>query len=295
MKSQQKAYLLALLSVLFWSTAATAFKIALSSYSFLQILLIASITTVIILFFYLLITKQLHNVYEQKTSQIVYAMVLGFLNPFLYYVILLKAYSILPAQIAQPLNYTWPIVLVLLSAPILKQKLKLQSIVASIISFLGVFVISTQGNLFAFEIKEPLGVLLASTSSIVWASFWLLNVKSSGNEVVKLFLNFCFGSVFILAAVFMFDSLPDFSQTTGLLASVYIGLFEMGITFVIWLKALTLTQRSDKISNLVFLSPFFALFFIHFVLGENIFITTVIGLMLIVVGIFVQRFETKKS
>ena len=34
----------------------------------------------------------------------------GFLNPFLYYIILFKAYSLLPAQEALSLNYTWPLV-----------------------------------------------------------------------------------------------------------------------------------------------------------------------------------------
>ena len=48
------------------------------------------------------------------------------------------AYSLLPAQVAQPLNFIWPITLVLLSIPILKQKLKLKSLFALMLSFVGV-------------------------------------------------------------------------------------------------------------------------------------------------------------
>ena len=43
----------------------------------------------------------------------------------LYYLILLKAYQLLPAQVAQPLNMIWPVILVFLSVPILKQKREL--------------------------------------------------------------------------------------------------------------------------------------------------------------------------
>jgi len=79
----------------------------------------------------------------------------------------------------------------------------------------------------------------------------------------------------------------------GVYALVYVGLFETGITFFVWLKALHLTDRNDRISNLVFLSPFTALFFINLILGEKIFYTTYIGLVLIVLGIFVQQFKRR--
>ncbi|NJK98814.1 MAG: EamA family transporter, partial [Bacteroidales bacterium] len=49
---------------------------------------------------------------------------LGFLNPLLYYLVLFKAYSLLPAQIAQPLNYTWPLILVILSIIFLSKNIR---------------------------------------------------------------------------------------------------------------------------------------------------------------------------
>jgi len=43
------------------------------------------------------------------------------------------------------------------------------------------------------------------------------------------------------------------------------------------------------VSNLIFLSPFLALFFIHFLVGETILPSTVAGLFLIVAGIGLQQ------
>ena len=67
------------------------------------------------------------------------------------------------------------------------------------------------------------------------------------------------------------------------------GTFEMGLCFVLWLMAMKLTDNTARISNLIFLSPFLSLIFIHFLLGEDILPSTFIGLILIVTGLSFQR------
>ena len=84
---------------------------------------------------------------------------MGFLNPFLYYVIVLKAYSLLPAQLAQPLNFIWPITLVLLSIPILKQKVSGKNMIAMLISFVGVYFIASKGNLFILMVVQGYSII----------------------------------------------------------------------------------------------------------------------------------------
>ncbi len=61
---------------------------------------------------------------------------------------------------------------------------------------------------------------------------------------------------------------------TGFYAAVYVGIFEVGITYVLWMKAMQLSTSNAKIGNLVFMAPFLSLVFIHFILKETIFITT---------------------
>jgi len=62
----------------------------------------------------------------------------------------------------------------------------------------------------------------------------------------------------------------------------------MGLTFVLWLSALRLTRSTSRIANLIFLAPFLSLIFINFVLGERVRGATLIGLVLIVVGLLLQ-------
>jgi drug/metabolite transporter (DMT)-like permease len=292
MQKQRLAYTYAIIAVLLWSTVASAFKISLRYLDSLQLLFFASITSVVILFIILLVQKKfaLFKTYSKKDY--LHSALLAFLNPFLYYVVLFKAYSLLPAQEAQPLNYTWPIMLVLLSIPLLKQKIKFKSILAISISFVGVIIIGTRGNLTSLKFSNPQGVLLAVGSSVIWALFWIYNIKDKRDETAKLFLNFLFGSVFISIAILSFSKIV-IPPINGLLSSIYVGLFEMGITFLVWLKALKLSKTTARVSNLIFLAPFISLIFIHRIVGEKILFSTIVGLILIVTGIITQQYKIR--
>lgn len=290
MENQKKASLYAGLSILFWSTAASAFKIALQYIDFLQLLFISTVTSLFVIGLILVWQRKIPLLKQQIRGNLLPSALLGFLNPFLYYLVLLKAYSILPAQIAQPLNFTWPIVLVLLSIPLLKQKISARSILAIFISFTGVFFISSQGKPFDLQFANPFGVSLAVGSSLVWALFWIYNVRDKRDEIVKLFLCFVFATVYITIVTLLFSSvrIPSWQ---GWLSGIYVGIFEMGITFVFWLKALKYSSSTSKVGNLIYLTPFFSLVIIHIVIGENIYFTTIFGLALIVAGILFEKIK----
>jgi len=293
MNSNKKAYLFAGLAVFFWSTVATAFKLALRDYDFIQLIFYISGVTVLLLFVFLFFQGKIQLVFQQTRRQWMISASMGALNPLIYYLVLFKAYSLLPAQIAQPLNMVWPIVLALLSVPFLKQKIGWISIAALFISFTGVVFISSQGGIGGFRQVNVAGVLLALTSSILWSLYWILNVRDKRDEFIKLFLNFAFGFVYLAIVVALFSNFK-IRLNEGFMAAIYSGIFEVGITYVLWLKAMNLTTSNAKIGNLVFLAPFISLIFIHFILKETIFVTTFIGLIFIVAGIFVQQLDRKK-
>jgi len=81
----------------------------------------------------------------------------------------------------------------------------------------------------------------------------------------------------------------------GLALAIYIGIFEMGITFFFWLKALQMAESTDKVSNLVYIAPFLSLVFVHFILHEPVYYTTPAGLVLIISGIWIQNIKTRRS
>jgi drug/metabolite transporter (DMT)-like permease len=295
MKQQRQAYTYALLAVFCWSTIGSAFKISLRYLDFLTLLLFSSLVAVIVLFIVLFLQRKVILLKKLKKKDLLNSAFLGLLNPFLYYVVLLKAYELLPAQEAGTLNYIWPLALVLLSIPLLKQKITVWSILAILVSFFGIILISTHGHVLTFRFSNPLGVVLALGSAIFWALYWIFNMKDSREEVSKLFLNFCFGFFYIFLTITVLRALGlkwnhfPVLPWQGITGSVYLGIFEMGITFILWLMALKLSSTTAKVSNLIYLSPFISLILIHFFVGEIILFSTIIGLAFIVGGIIIQQ------
>jgi len=288
MDRNKQSYIYAGLAIFFWSTVPTAFKISLGELAILPMLTIASLTSTLILLIVVLAGKKAHLIRLSTGKELINSAVLGFINPFLYYLILFRAYQLLPAQVAQPLNMIWPIILVFLSVPILRQKIEKKSFVALFISFIGVYIISSQGRLFKPGHSDLTGVLLATGSSVFWSFYFILNVKDKRDEGVKLLLNFVFGSIYLVISMIITGKLQFPSGLTGIVASLYVGIFEMGITFFFWLKALRMASTTAKVSNLVYLAPFLSLIFVHYIIHEPVYYTTPVGLVFIITGILIQ-------
>lgn len=294
MHNQQKAYLFALLAVFCWSTIAVAFKISLRYIDPFQIVFLASFFS---LLFFLLVNLRKYGFRSMfatlRRKDLGRSALLGFLNPFLYYVILLHAYDLISAQEAMTLNYIWPIMLALLSVPLLGQKMGLFSLSAMIISFGGILVIATKGDFGSLSFTNVTGTLLAAGSSLIWALYWIFNLKDHREIPDKLMLNFFFGTIYALIALLVFSD-PGMMTAGALVSGAYLGLFEMGITFLLWMTALKWSKKTYLVSQLIFLSPFLSLIWIRVVLHEPILTSTIAGLLLILSGIILQQQQEKR-
>jgi len=206
-----------------------------------------------------------------------------------YYLILLTAYSRLPGQVAQPINMIWPIILVFFSIPLLGHRIPARSFLALGLSLVGVYIISSQGAPLSPGRSDTVGVMLALVSGVLWALYFVLNVRDRRDESVKLFTSFIFGSAYMLILMAVTGSFAHAVSLRGVAASVYCGFFEMGITFWLWLKALQLSETTDKVSNLVYFAPFISLILLHFIIDEPVYFTTPLGLLLIIGSVIWQN------
>lgn len=286
-KLNRQSSIYTLSAVFLWSTVATAFKISLEGMNFAQLLFYASLASSIALGFFVIKEKGSFAIFSLKSA------LLGFINPFLYYMLLFNAYTLLPAQEAQPLNFTWPIVLSLFSVLFLKEKMNLRKIVGLISAFLGVLIIATRGNLIDLKFENLFGVILAVSTSLVWATFWILNLKDNRCNTVKLFGAFFWGTVFSGAYLFFLDSfkLENYNYLFG---AGFVGFFEMGITFLLWNKGFELSNDKAKTATLAYIAPFLSIIFIAYILNETILPSSILGLLFIVGGIVYQNIKNKK-
>jgi len=291
-KNQKKALLLGLLAVLLWSTVASAFKLTLRYFEPAQLLLYASLVSFFILMSTLVIQKKFFLLFSYSKRDYLFLALLGLINPFIYYLILFKAYTLLPAQEAQPLNYTWALTLSYLSVVILKHSLGKWDIIAGLLCYSGVMIISTHGDVFHFSFTNLEGVFLALFSTLLWSLYWLYNARLNVDPVVGLCINFAVALPFIFTWTF-FVSDPFEFNVYGFLGSVYVGIFEMGLTFVLWLNAVKCSTNASQIANLIFISPFISLLLIALIVGETILFSTFIGLVFIIIGLVVQQKMSK--
>jgi drug/metabolite transporter (DMT)-like permease len=271
---RKKSLLYAGVAVLIWSTVATAFKLGLRELHFTQLIFIASGVSTLIFLVYLIANRQLSLVFKMNGRDLLHSAGLGLLNPF-----------------AQPLNMIWPLVLALLSVPMLKQTITWKQFLSLGICFVGIIILSSQGSIAGFRNTSLFGVILALSSSFFWAFYWILNVKDSRPVAVKLFFNFLFGFIYLLI---LLPWVSDFRFPIGvsLWAAVYIGFFEVGITYLIWMKAMYFSDNNALTGSLIYIAPFLSLIFISTIIGETIHLTTIIGLILIASAILYQQIRT---
>jgi drug/metabolite transporter (DMT)-like permease len=190
MQDQKRATRYGLATVAMWSTVASAFKLSLAHLAPLQLLFLASVASCLTLGLVLAVLGRWGSLQAFTPAQWRRSACLGALNPFLYYAILFAAYDLLPAQEAQPLNYTWAVTLTLLAVPMLGQKLRRRDLLAILISYSGVVVISTHGDVLGMRFASPLGVALALGSTVIWALYWIWGAKDDRDPVAGLFANF---------------------------------------------------------------------------------------------------------
>ncbi|HOH60823.1 MAG: DMT family transporter [Candidatus Cloacimonetes bacterium] len=295
MTRQQTSYLFAALAILAWSSVSTAFKIALRQLTPIGLLVIASATASVFLYIYKALSGSKSRL--SRWDNFKQSLWPALLNPLLYYLILFEAYSRMRAQEAQALNYTWAIVLSIFSVILLRERFRLKDLIALLMSFCGVIVISTRGKVWDLHFDDALGTALATGSSIIWALYWIINMRDKRDTIEKLSSNFILGFIFvaILAIAGRMQLIhPEGHLLQALLAGIYVGIFEMGLTFVLWMKALQTSDSTAKVANLIFITPFLSLLFIRFALSETIHVATIIGLSLIIASNLLQKLELRR-
>ena len=286
--TDRRAVKMGLGAVMLWSTVATAFSLSLEYLTPLQLVTLA--TAVSWCFFAIRLSSAERRQVLRAASPKARAtgLLVGWLNPGLYYLVLFAAYDRLPAQEAMAINYSWGITLALLAAPLLRQRLSSGALLAACISYSGIVVIATRGAPLSLEFAQPLGVGLALLSTLLWSLYWVINTRLSLDPEVNLFLNFS-GALPLLLALLWWSDTPFPGVWQGWAGGLYVGLFEMGLAFVLWMGAMKATTSTLRISSLIFLSPPLSLVLIWVIAGEPVKAYTLIGLVLILFGLWLQR------
>ena len=284
-----KPFTLGLIAVLMWSTIAVGFKLGLGHVSPIQLLWLGCCLS------WLLFTAciALKPSLTASRRDIAKACSFGLLNPLLYYIVLLTAYDLLPAHIAQPVNYTWAIVTALLAVPLLKQRLTGKTILGILVSYGGVLVLISKGTLSLNLDIDLFGLALALLSTVIWALYWIWSTTVRMPPWWFMWFGFTIATPLVTVICILTSGLPAISLThVGY--GAWIGLLEMGFAFLLWQRALATTESVAKVSQLIFISPVISLGLIYVVLEEPIHLSALFGVALILGGLLVVNRQQPK-
>lgn len=281
-----------------WSTMATAFKWALEFSSPMQLIALAATVSWIFFAARLMYLGRLSQLKQISSATMTRCLALGFLNPALFYWVLFTAYDLLPAQDAMAINYTWGLTLPFIAACFSRSLPSFVEVSLALLSYVGILIIVTDGNLAGFEFENITGVMLAIGSTVLWGLSWVINTRTVERDQVDpelaLLINFSMAVPVLWMILSATGSLPHLNVGT-VLGGIYVGLFEMGVAFVLWMKAMQLTDTPIRVSSLIFLAPPLSLVFIATVLGEPVAASTLTGLVFILAGLAGQQVVSNRK
>ncbi len=286
-----KGYLYVSLASILWASVAAVSKLLFVKLDNFQLLFFITLFSFITLFVISVAQGKISIIKSYKLKDYLTFALMGFIGIFLYRFFFQAALLRMTAQEAYIVNYTWPIFVVIFAWIILKEKIEWRKTVGLILAFLGVVVVITKGNFSELSFSLS-GSIFALLGAVVYGLYSAMGKKQTYEKYTSTTFFFLFAFIFSTITLFMFSSIPSLTlgQIVGLL---WLGIFTSGLGFVFWLLALKYGDTA-KISSIILITPFLSLVFIYFMLGEKILISSIIGLFIIVAGILIQSFSTKK-
>lgn len=284
----KKNYLYAILTVFIWGTMATVGKILVSNIPSLEALCIGSAFA----FLFLLIVNIKNGIIKELGKYRVkdYAIMagLGFIGLFLYSGLYYYGLTQLSSQEACIVNYLWPMMLVLFSTIILKEKLTVVKAVAMISSFIGVVILSVGGG-SSGNGNVMLGIGSCVVAAACYGLFSVLNKKANYDQNIAMMVMWLI--VAVCSAVFGL-AIEDWKPVVGVqwLGMLWMGVVVNAIAYLIWALALNADKNSARIANLAYLTPFLSLIISAVVLKEQIQGRALIAFVFIIGGILLQTF-----
>lgn len=288
----KKEYVYAGTSVLCFGTVATASKLLMNQLDAVYVLAFSFLAATLFLGIYNWKKGYLQELRRLSEKTVIRMVVIGSLGVFFYNYFLLLGTDLLEAQTAFVINELWPALIIIFSCWILGEKMNLGKAAAVIFSFLGILVVTTDGKLTDFFFGSPKGILFALLAAICYGLYCTLNKRETYDKNLSVMISYGAGTILAFVLIIMQGklSLPTGEQTAGMLWN---GIICNALPYLTWALALDIGNTA-VIANLAYLTPFVSLLCTHFVLGEKVTVFSVLGLVLIVLGIVIQMLVNKK-
>lgn len=283
----KKNYIYAFTTVLIWSTMAAVVKAILSDIPNLEALSVSSYLAFAFLLIINIKNGSIKEIHKYSIKDYGVMSGLGFVGLFLYSALYYYGLAQLTSQEACILNYLWPIMLVVFSCIILKEKMTVMKGMAMFCSFLGIVILSI-GNSGATNGNVVWGMISCITAAACYGWFSVLNKKTDYNQ------NICMMVIWLVVAVCsmvlgLFTEEWVSIKGVQWLGMIWLGVVIDAVAYLLWALALRGVENTAKIANLAFLTPFLSLIVSSIFLKEKIQPRAFVALLFIIGGILIQN------
>lgn len=280
-------HLLAIFTILIWSTTFVSTKVLLNDFTPIEILVFR-----FIMGFIALIIVYPHKMKVEDRKHELYFIAAGISGVTLYYLLENIALTYTYASNVGVISSLAPIFTAVVAFLFLREEpLRINFFFGFVVAIVGIYLISFNG-VSKFELN-PLGDILAISATLVWAIYSVLTRKISkfGYNTIQMTRRlFFYGIIFMLPTLFFMDfrlGLERFADPVNLFNIVFLGLGASALCFVTWNFAVKVLGPI-KTSIYIYLSPVITVVASVIILHENITMLAIIGTLLTLVGLFIS-------
>lgn len=282
----------AVVTVLIWSTTAAVSKVLLTGLPNLQVLAVSSLLAFGFLLLRSALTGSLRRWGQYAPRDYAKMAGLGFVGLFAYSALYNYGLTVLTSQEACILNYLWPLMIVLFSCLILKEKLTALKLAAVGCSFAGIVLLSAGGG-GALTGSRAAGMAACVLAAGCYGLFSVLNKKAGYDQTVAMtviWLTTAVCSAALGLATEVWQPLSG-AQWLGLL---WLGVVINAVAYLLWALALNGAANTAAVANFAYLTPFLSLLVSAVFLREPLTARALLALGLIVGGILLQSLFDRK-
>jgi drug/metabolite transporter (DMT)-like permease len=236
-----------------------------------------------------------------RGRQLVSMLALGAGANFPYTALYYLAFALAPeaAGDANIINYVWPLWVLILSVPLLREPLSWNKVLGMLIAFAGVYLLVSGWNWIRFRAENLPAYASAAAGAFFWGLFSVLSKRQGEREPLTalfLYLGASFLCFAVLALILSAAGAIRLTLPSGrawlMLAAVGAGANGLGALF--WVLTLRYSDTALA-STLVYLTPFLALVYLAVFRGTPIRPLQLASLALILGGPLLERFARRRT
>lgn len=293
-KSFMAGHIAAFITILIWGTTFTSTKVLLQAFTPIEILFIR-----FLIGYFALWCAYPHKLALEKRKQEWYFITAGLCGVTLYYLFENIALTYTLASNVGVIISIAPFFTVIFSCLFLHDKRpSARFFFGFLLAMAGIFILSFDSST---ELQfNPIGDILAVTAAVIWAAYSIITKKISefGYPVIQTTRRtFFYGLLFMIPALFFMDfhvELQQFSNAKFIWNFLFLSFGASALCFVTWNFAVKLLG-SVKTSVYIYMVPVITTVSSALILHEKITITTIAGIVLTLLGLFLSENRTRKK